>query len=287
MWPQLLAAGLSAVGAYQAQKKLGQASDSLQGAGQKAFAEGQYKPYGVTTGAGTGSFKDGKASFEMSPEYQRQQDTMFGVGSDAFARMQRGYGDYSEDLYQQQRALGADARQAEAIQLGNLMKGSGMGGLKVSGQALGAGESSGMFNPQALEFSRAFAEQDARDRLMATQAADARMAQDYSMGSGMFSQGQGMDAAALANLSLGGQLGSQQSAANNAAMNNYVNAYTNAAGLTARRGQSIAGGFSALGSGLGSFGGTNQTPISSGPQFTSLNNTYDAKGNANPLTLAP
>ena len=69
----------------------------------------------------------------------------------------------------------------------------------------------------------------------------------------MFTQGQGMDANALAMMSAGGQLGAQQSAANNAAMNNYMGGYEQAAGYQARRGQAIAGGFQGLGGSLGNF----------------------------------
>lgn len=253
MWPQIISGVLGAVGSYQAQKKLGQASDSLQAAGRKAFEEGQYRPYGVTTGAGSTVFGDGQASYQMSPEYQQQQQTLFGLGSDAMARAQRGYGDYAEDLYQQQRDLGADSRQAEAIKLRSLLKGSGMGGLQVSGQGLGAGEGSGMFNPQSLEFSRAFAEQDARDRFAATQAADARMLRDIELGSGMFSQGQGMDQAALDAINLGSNLGAQQSAANTAAMTNYLSGYGGAAESTAARGRSIAGGLQGIGTGINKY----------------------------------
>ena len=79
------------------------------------------------------------------------------------------------------------------------------------------------------------------------------------MGTGMFSQGQAMDDNALAMIGAGGQLGAQQSAANNAAMNNYMTGYSKAADFTAKRGQSMAGGLTGLGSSLGSFSGLGGT----------------------------
>lgn len=267
---QFLAPFLSAAGAYQAQKALGQASDSMKASGDKAFAEGQYKPYGVTTGAGSATFDGNQANYEMSPEYQRQQQTMFGLGNAALARAGGSYEDYANALYDQQRSLGAGSREAEAIKLQGLLKGSGMQGLQVSGQGLGAGQGSGMFNPQSLGFARAFAEQDAADRFNATQAADARRMQDMQMGQGMLSMGQGMDSAGLVPMELGSNIAAQQSAANNQAMTNYINAYGNAANLTARRGQSIAGGLQGLSGSLG-----NTPTISAAPSFTSLNTTYN------------
>lgn len=280
----LLAGLASLAGSYQAQKALGQSADSLKSAGSKAFEEGQYKPYGVTTNAGTASFDDGQATYKMSDEYQRQQDTMFGLGNAALQRAGGSYSDYANALYDQQRSLGAGSREAEAIKLRNLMSGSGMGGLQVSGQALGAGAGSGMFNPQSLEFSRAFAEQDAADRYNATQQADARMMQDLQIGQGMLSQGQGMDTAGQDYIGLGGNLASQQSAANNQAMANYLGAYTNAANLNVSRGQAIAGGLQGLGGSIGSRPAVSGSIPSNVGMFTKLSNSiqdapvYDPHG---------
>jgi len=70
----LVSGGLGLLGSYQAQRKLGEAQDSMRQAGDRAFKEGQYKPYGVTSGAGTASFKDGQASFDMDPRYRAQKN---------------------------------------------------------------------------------------------------------------------------------------------------------------------------------------------------------------------
>jgi len=75
----------------------------------------------------------------------------------------------------------------------------------------------------------------------------------------MFTQGQGMDAVGRGMIDQGANIGSQQSAANNSAMNNYMNGYGKAAEFTAKRGQSIAGGLTGLGTSLGSFSGMGGT----------------------------
>jgi len=243
--------GLGAAGSYVNQKKLGEAADSLRGAGNTAYAGGQYRPYGVTSGAGTASFNNGQASYAMDPRYQAQQNQMFGLGTQALNRAGGSYDDLATDMYNRQRAIGADSRGAEAQALGERMFGSGTRGLSVSGDALGMGEGSGMFNPQALGFSQAYAQQDAMDRNNAFAQAQAQRQSDINLGQSMFTQGQGMDANALNQLELGGMFGQQQSNAANQAGSNYVNAYGKAGDFYAKQGQAQAGGYQGLGTSLG------------------------------------
>ena len=294
MFP-LISAGLGLLGSYQAQRKLGEAQDSMRQAGDKAFKEGQYKPYGITSGSGTASFNDGQASFDMDPRYRAQQEQMFGLGTSALNRAGGSYDDLATQMYDRQRNIGAGAREGEAQRLGESMFGSGTSGLRVSGEALGAGGGAGMLSPDGYGFAQAFAQQDAMDRNNAFAQAQQQRAADIAMGTGMFSQGQAMDSNALAMIAAGGDLGSQQSAANNNAMSNYMGGYKEAAGYTARRGQSIAGGLTGLGSSLGSFSGMggNSSGFSNPyawnrssqggitPQYTSLYTPSRYRGNPN------
>ena len=276
MWGQIAGAVLGGIGSYQAQRKLGEAQDSMRQAGDAAWDRGQYKPYGVTSGAGTASFKDGQASFNMDPRYRAQQEQMFGLGTSALNRAGGSYDDLATQMYNRQRNIGAGAREGEAQRLGESMFGSGTGGLRVSGEALGAGGGAGMLSPDGYGFAQAFAQQDAMDRNNAFAQAQQQRAADIAMGTGMFSQGQAMDDNALAMIGAGGQLGAQQSAANNAAMQNYMGGYKQAADFTARRGQSIAGGLTGLGSSLGSFSGLGGGGMSRGgsSNVMGVNNSY-------------
>ena len=295
MLGSLVSAGLGLLGSYQAQRKLGEAQDSMREAGDKAFKEGQYKPYGITSGSGTASFNNGQASFAMDPRYQAQQNQMFGLGTSALDRAGGSYDDLANDMYNRQRNIGAGAREGEAQRLGESMFGSGTSGLRVSGEALGAGGGAGMLSPDGYGFAQAFAQQDAMDRNNAFAQAQQQRAADIAVGTGMFSQGQAMDDNALAMIGTGGQLGAQQSAANNAAMGNYMSGYGKAADFTARRGQSMAGGLTGLGSSLGSFSGMggNSSGFSNPyawnrssqggitPQYTSLYTPSRYRGNPN------
>ena len=269
-------AGLGLIGGYQAQRKLGEAQDRMSAAGEKAFQEGQYKPYGVTSGAGTASFKDGQASYSMDPRYRAQQEQMFGLGTSALNRAGGSYDDLASDMYNRQRDIGAGGRMAEATELGSRMFGAGTGGLRVGGEALGGAAGSGMMSPDGYGFARAFAQQDAIDRNNSFNQAQQQRAADINLGTSMFSQGQGMDANAMAMIGLGGDLGSQQSAANNNAMRNYLSGQSEAANYQARRGQSMAGTLTNFGTQLGKMGGGDEGPISRGgsSNVMGVNNSY-------------
>ena len=272
-------AGLGLLGGYQAQRKLGEAQDRMSEAGEKAWERGQYKPYGVTSGAGTASFNDGQASYSMDPRYRAQQEQMFGLGTSALNRASGSYDDLASDMYNRQRNIGAGGRMAEATELGNRMFGAGTGGLRVGGEALGGAAGSGMMSPDGYGFARAFAQQDAIDRNNSFNQAQQQRAADINLGTGMFSQGQGMDANAMAMIGLGGDIGSQQSAANNNAMQNYLRGQSEAAEYQARRGQSMAGTLTNFGTGLGKMGGGDEGPISRGGSsnpysFGRVNNSY-------------
>jgi len=250
----LVQGGLGAAGSYINQKKLGEAADSLKEAGDKAYAGGQYRPYGVTSGAGTASFNNGKASYTMDPRYKNQQDQMFGLGTSALDRAGGSYDDLATQMYDRQRAIGADRRGSEAQALGERMFGSGTRGLSVSGDALGMGEGSGMFNPQALGFSQAYAQQDSVDRNNAFAQAQQQRDRDIAMGTGMFSQGQAMDATSMAMLGLGGDLGQQRANAANSAGQNMISAYGTAGDFYSNQGAAQAGGYQGLGTSLSGFG---------------------------------
>lgn len=242
---------LGGLGSYQAQKYLGMGADEMKEVGERAWEAGQYTPYGVTTGLGAATFEDGQAQYTLDPRYAAQQEQMLGLGEQAFGAAGGDYDALAQQMFERQRALGADTRATEAKMLGEQMFGSGRRGLQVSGEALGAGTGAGMLSPDALEFSRAFAEQEAADRAASYEQAQQQRLRELDIGTSMLGQSMGLDQAGLQAMELGGMFGSQQSAAANAAAQNLINAYTTRSGLLARQGQSIAGSLGGLGSSLG------------------------------------
>jgi len=258
-------------GSNQAQKKLGEAGDKMFEAGDKAYGAGTYKPYGVTSGIGSTSFEDGQASFELDPRYQAQQDQMMGLGSAAFGAAGGDYNQLADQFYNQQRELGAGSRNAEAMQLGESMFGTGRGGLQMGAESLGAA-GGGMMSPDGYGFAQAFAQQDSEDRYNAFDRAQGQRLRDLDVGTGMLNASQGLDRAGMEQQQLGGMLGNYRSSANNAAGNNLINAYGQGAGFMARRGQSMAGGMQGLGSSMGNWN-TGNRALTTTPTQRYMNTT--------------
>ena len=243
---------LGGIGAYQAQRKLGEAGDAMFDSSNKAYEGGLYKPYGVTSGLGTTSFDGGNSSFTMDPRYQQQQDKMMGLGNSAFDAAGGDYNQLADQFYNQQRALGAGSRSAEANQLGGAMFGTGTTGLQMSNASQGFGaDSQGTSNPYANMFMNNFAQQDSQDRNNAFDRAQQQRQNDINIGNSMFNNSMALDAAGNAQMMQGGQLGQYRSDANNAAGRNLVDGYTQGADYVARRGESQAGGIMGLGSMFG------------------------------------
>ena len=244
---------LGAAGSYQAQRKLGEAGDVMFGVGDKAYEGGTYKPYGVTSGAGTTSFDGENSTFALDPRYQERQDQMLGLGSQAFDAAGGDYNQLANQLYTQQRDLGAGSRNAEALALGGSMFGSGRAGLSMSAEGLGA-QGGGMLSPDGFGFAQAFAQQDAQDRYNAQGQAQDQRQRDIDIGNSMMNQSMLLDRAGLEQQQLGGMLGQYRSGANNAAGSNLIGAYGAGADFMAARGRSQAGGLQGLGGSVGSWG---------------------------------
>ena len=264
-------------GANAAAQGSREASELQQAAANKAYEGGQYKPYGVSSGLGTSSFKDGQSLFSLDPRYQGQQDQMLGLGSQAFGAAKGDYGQLANQFYNQQRDLGAGSRNAEAMRLGESMFGTGSGGLRMGAESLGAG-GGGMMSPQGYGFAQAFAQQDAADRYNAFDRAQQQRATDIGIGQSMLTQSQALDQMGLSQQELGGMFGNYAANAANAAGNNLVQGMSGAAGDTQDAGMARSGGYTGIGNALG---GVNWSGLQSdirssrggiNPMSTSLNN---------------
>ena len=258
MWGQILGAvapslikGLfGGAGANEAAQGAGDASQMQQDAANRAYAGGQYRPYGVTSGLGTSSFNNGQASFEMDPRYAAQQAQMMGLGNQAFSAAGGDYNQLADQFYTQQRELGADSRNAEALQLGGSMFGTGRGGLQVGAGSLGAG-GDGMLSPDGFGFAQAFAKQDSQDRFNAFDRAQNQRQNDINIGNSMFNQSMALDQAGNAQNMQGGMLGNYRSSANNAAGGNLVAGMAGSAGSRQDQGMARSGGYTGIGNALG------------------------------------
>tara|TARA_R110000765_G_scaffold69267_1_gene134266 strand:- start:6650 stop:7501 length:852 start_codon:yes stop_codon:yes gene_type:complete len=272
--PSVISGLFGGAGSNAAAQGSKEASKLQQEAANKAYEGGQYKPYGVTSGLGTSSFEDGQSSFTLDPRYQGQQDQMLGLGQQAFGAAGGDYNQLADQFYNQQRALGAGSRNAEALQLGESMFGTGSGGLRMGAKSLGA-EGGGMMSPQGYGFAQAFAQQDALDRQSSFDRAQEQRLRDLGIGSDLLGLSTGLDQAGLDQSALGGLFGQYSSNAANQAGSNLVSGMSGGAGQLQDAGMARAGGWIGAGN---SVGGMFDTPPPPTPPVT-YNTNYNTSGN--------
>ena len=269
--PSLISGLFGGAGANAAASGAKEASKLQQDAAKTAYAGGMYKPYGVTSGLGTASFEDGQSSFSLDPRYQGQQDQMLGLGRQAFGAAQGDYGQLADQFYNQQRALGAGSRNAEAMKLGESMFGTGSSGLRMGAESLGA-DGGGMMSPQGYGFAQAFAQQDAADRYNAFDRAQQQRQTDIGIGQGMLDSSANLDNMGLKQQELGGMFGNYAASAANAAGSNLVSGMSGAADSRQNQGLATAGGWTGIGNSIGQglFGtqGTNTMGAGGGGSYT-------------------
>ena len=248
--PSLISGLFGGAGANAAAGGARDASQLQQEAANRAYEGGQYKPYGVTSGLGTASFKDGQSSFSLDPRYQGQQDQMLGLGKQAFGAAQGDYGQLADQFYNQQRELGAGSRNAEAMKLGESMFGTGSSGLRMGAESLGAG-GGGLMSPEGYGFAQAFAQQDAADRYNAFDRAQQQRQTDIGIGQNMLNSATGLDQLGLGQQELGGMFGNYAANAANAAGSNLVSGMSGAAGNLQNAGMATSGGWTGIGNAIG------------------------------------
>tara|TARA_R110000796_G_scaffold31490_2_gene83454 strand:- start:611 stop:1501 length:891 start_codon:yes stop_codon:yes gene_type:complete len=255
--PSLIGGLLGGKGASEAARGAGEASQMQQDAANKAYEGGTYKPYGVTSGLGKSSFDGQNMSFQMDPRYQQQQGQMMGLGSQAFQNAGGDYQSMADNFYNQQRALGAGSRNAEALSLGGSMFGSGRTGLQMSNASQGFGANTeGTSNPDANMFMNSFLQQDAQDRFNSQNMAQQQRQRELDIGNSMFNQSMMLDQAGVSQGMQGAQLGQYRSGANNAAGSNLVSGMGGAGTMRGNQGLARGGMFTGMGNAIGTAGQT-------------------------------
>lgn len=223
------------------------AADAMQGVqqsvGQSQLADvaktqqlAEFKPYGITSGTGSTFFNrdTGQAGFNLSPELQQYQQSLFGGAGQAAANIATSPEQAAQQYMQQQQGLLAPQRQAEDIALRSQQLQQGRIGLGISSEAAGAG-TGGFVNPEQFSQDRARALADAQIAANATQAGQQQSMNQLNLASGLFSAGQAPEQQGMANLATGVNLGQQFAAGGlnqanlyNQGMGNYYNSLINA-----------------------------------------------------------
>lgn len=202
-------AGASMYSGYQGRKAAEEAARAQNQLGEKLASYQEFKPYSVTSGFGTGYYdtKKGTAGYEIDPMLAVYRDRLYSMGAGAIDQAAVDPNVAAQRFMEQQQGLLAPTRQAEDIALRQQQLGRGRIGLGLSTQAMGAGNAGGYVNPeqyqQALARSRADAE-------MATKAYDygqSEVDRLLGRGTGLFTQGFGVEELGMKPMLLGADLG--------------------------------------------------------------------------------
>ena len=199
----------NAIGNVQTEIAQSQLSDTA-----KMTEMANFRPYSIKTATGSSFFDKGTgaAGYELSPELQAYQKSLYGTAQGAAGALAATPQEAAAQYMTQQQGLLQPQRQAEDIALRNQQLQRGRIGLGISSEAAGAG-AGGYVNPEQFQRDRARALADAQIAANATQAGQQQMANQLSYTQGLFNAGQAPEQYGMGQLTLGGNLGAQQAQA--------------------------------------------------------------------------
>ena len=173
-----------------------------------------FRPYSIKTATG-GTFFDkdtGAAGFNLSPEMQAYQKSLYGTAQGAAAGLTATPQEAAAQYMQQQQGLLQPQRTAEDLALRNQQLSRGRIGMGISSEAAGAGVG-GYVNQEQFQRDRARAQADAQIAANATQAGQTQQANQLQYTQGLFNAGNAPEQYGMNQLTLGGNMGAQQAQA--------------------------------------------------------------------------
>ena len=202
-------------GFNQAQQAAREQAQQLSNLGATAAQAAEFRPYGVTTGFGTGYFDTDRqlAGYELSPVFQAFRDRLLGTSAGVYDQL--GAADPQQAAAQylaEQQGLLAPQRMAEDVALRNAQLGRGRVGLGLASEAAGAGMG-GMVNPEQFSLNRARAMADAQMAAQAREQGQSDIDRLIARAGGLFQTGAGIEQLGMLPLEAGGALGGRASQA--------------------------------------------------------------------------
>ena len=206
----------------QAQERAANAIGNVQtGIAQNQLADtakmsemANFRPYSIKTATG-GTFFDkgtGAAGFNLSPEMQAYQKSLYGTAQTAAGGLTATPEAAAKAYMTQQQGLLQPQRTAEDLALRNQQLSRGRIGMGISSEAAGAGVG-GYVNQEQFQRDRARAQADAQIAANATQAGQTQQANQLNYTQGLFNAGNAPEQYGMNQLTLGGNLGNQQAQA--------------------------------------------------------------------------
>jgi hypothetical protein len=205
-----LFAGSNLLSGMMASDAADRAAQAQLQAGREAAEAAKFRPYSITTGFGRSFFDTDKqtAGYEIDPRLAAFRDQLYGLSSSTLGQLAGTTPEAEAQKYvTQQMGLLQPTRQAEDIAARQAALGTGRIGLGVTPSAVGAGDVSGLVNPDD------FARQLARERINAQIAAEGtQYGQNIidklvSRGTGLFSSGAGVEQLGMGALTTGADIG--------------------------------------------------------------------------------
>ena len=205
---------LGLLGQRSAEKAAETAAEAQLQAGQQAADAAAFKPYSVTTGFGTGTFdtEAGTASYDIDPGLAAYRDALMSLGASALPE-DIDTAAQAQTYYDELQAMQAPARAQEDVALRQSLFGSGRLGMRLAGEAAGAGTGGGMYQPDVLGQQKA---RELANTAMAQQARQQALNEldaQIARGTGLFQQGLGVEQLAMTPLTMGGEFGGMASSA--------------------------------------------------------------------------
>lgn len=220
--PWIIAGGAIA-GGYLANEGAKDAADATRAAGREASASNlevakiaaetaKFKPYSITSGYGKSFFdtKKGTAGYKLDPRLAAFRDSLYGQAEQTMA----GVGTPEEEAqkyYQQQLGLLSPSRLQEDIAARERGLQTGRIGLGVSAGYGGAGDVSGMLNPDDFARMRARELSNAQLASESTTYGQNLIDKLIARSTGLFSAGAGIEELGMKNLTIGADIGNKSS----------------------------------------------------------------------------
>lgn len=219
----LVIGGSNIVGGMMGSRAADRAASSSLQAGREANAANleaariaaeaaKFKPYSVTSGFGKGFFdtEKGTAGYDIDPRLASFRDTLYGQAEQTMG----GIGtpeQLAQQYYQQQMGLLAPSRMQEDIAARERGLQTGRIGLGVSAGYGGAGDVSGMLNPDEFARMRARELSNATIANESTTYGQNLIDKLIARGTGLFTAGAGVEQLGMTPLTMGADIGNKSS----------------------------------------------------------------------------
>lgn len=245
--------GAGYLGSQAAKSAAQSAAETQQKIGEQAAEMSQFKPYTVTTGFGTGYFDEEaqRAGYELDPVLQAYRDELMNLGA-AGLPTTMDVGARTADYYNQMQNVMAPTRAQEDVALRQNIFGSGRLGMRLAGEAAGAGPG-GMYQPDVFGQQRARSLADQALAMQSRQQAQNELDAAISRGTGLMQQGFGVEQLGMSPLTMGAEFGGRASQAGAAAAQGLLQGGLGAAQANLAAGLNTANLYQNLGLGLMKF----------------------------------